>query len=121
MKRTMLFAAFAATAALTPTAPALAQSVTDGTLAEARAATARFHNVEVALDAGYAPGSPCEPGQGIHYVNMNLAFDPTLDVTTPEVLLYEPQKNGKLIEASFFSSRCVVTSMRTLVPVIHPR
>jgi len=96
MKWSMVFAAFAATAALTPTAPALATSVADGSLAEARAATARFQNVETALQAGYVQASPCEPGQGYHYVNWALAGDPALNVSTPEVLLYEPGTNGQL-------------------------
>lgn len=96
MKRTLLFTAFAATAVLTPMTPALATGVTDGTLAQARAATARFHNVERALEAGYIQASPCVPEQGYHYVNFALAADPDLDVSTPEVLLYEPGRNGKL-------------------------
>lgn len=96
MKRSLFFAAVAATAVLAPTTPALAADITDGTLAQARAATARFHNVERALAAGYVRASPCEPGQGYHYVNYALAGNPALDVSTPEVLLYEPGSNGKL-------------------------
>ena len=96
MKRSLFFAAVAATAVLAPTTPALATGITDGTLAQARAATARFHNVERAVAAGYVRASPCEPGQGYHYVNYALAGNPALDVSTPEVLLYEPGSNGKL-------------------------
>ncbi len=72
-------------------------------LAAARAATARYHRVEVAEAEGYIVGSPCvahpDPkvgGMGVHYVNPALIGDPTLDPSKPEVLVYEPQRNGAL-------------------------
>ena len=72
-------------------------------LAAARAATARYHRVEAAEADGYVVGSPCvahpDPkvgGMGIHYVHPALIGDPALDPATPEVLVYEPQKNGAL-------------------------
>lgn len=75
-------------------APASADGMSD--LAAARAASAQFHQVERALDAGYVQASPCEPGQGFHYVNPALAADPALDPLQPEVLLYAPGPSGKL-------------------------
>ena len=90
MRSTLLAAGFAATAVLASTTPALAGEITDGTLAQARAATAQFHDVDRALAAGYVQASPCEPGQGYHYVNPRLAADDDLDVSQPEVLLYVP-------------------------------
>jgi hypothetical protein len=68
-------------------------------LAEIRSATAPFHRVEVALAEGYVPVSPCVEipigGMGYHYLNGSLV-DGTVDPSRPEVLLYEPQKNGEL-------------------------
>lgn len=70
-------------------------------LAEIRAATARYHRVEVAIADGYAKAGGCValPGvgaMGIHYVNGALWNDAAFDATRPEVLVYEPQKNGRL-------------------------
>jgi hypothetical protein len=79
-------------------------------LAELRQATAQFHDIQAARDAGYTilfdpdgegPGSAClshptQGGMGEHYVNPVLLFDGgALDVSRPEALIYEPQKNGK--------------------------
>ena len=69
-------------------------------LAEVRAATARYHDVEVATAAGYVPVTPCvddEDGagaMGIHYLNPQLIG--TLDPTTPQALLYLPDADGRL-------------------------
>lgn len=70
-------------------------------LAEIRAATARYHRVEVAIADGYRSTFECvaRPGvgaMGIHYVNFALRNDAAFDATHPEVLVYEPQKNGQL-------------------------
>jgi hypothetical protein len=67
-------------------------------LAEVRQATAKYHNVQNALDDNYVPTPACVevPGlgvMGIHYVNFGL-IDGTLDPTQPENLLYVPTKNG---------------------------
>lgn len=69
-------------------------------LAAVRRATARFHRVEVALQGGYVSTGDCValPGvgaMGVHYVNRPLMGDATYDPARPEVLVYEPQKNGK--------------------------
>lgn len=76
-------------------------------LAEIRRATAQYHRVERALADGYGVGdfaiSPCVEvpalgGMGHHYVNLDLRDEDggQLDPATPEVLLYEPTKNGRL-------------------------
>ncbi len=70
-------------------------------LAAARAGTARYHQVSVAEADHYESTHECVAvpglgGMGIHYLNMGLLLDPTLDPARPEVLLYEPQKNGRL-------------------------
>lgn len=70
-------------------------------LAQVRAATARYHDVSVAEAAGYVPVSPCveEPGlgaMGIHYLNHDLLVDGVLDPAAPELLLYLPNEHGRL-------------------------
>ena len=81
-------------------------------LAQIRATTAQYHDIEVALAAGYALGSPCESraegAMGMHYPNRTLmgtrgvrgtpplvwGDDAIIDPLRPEVLLYEPQPDG---------------------------
>lgn len=76
-------------------------------LAAARAGTAQFHRVEVALQAGYVNTGECVSiptgGMGIHFVNPALMGDASFDPSRPEVLLYEPRKNGgmRLVAAEF--------------------
>lgn len=75
-------------------------------LSDARRATARFHDLDRALAAGYTlrlpelSGETCivQPGEGamgVHQVNTAL-LDATLDPRRPEVLVYEPERHGKL-------------------------
>ena len=71
-----------------------------------KAASARFHSVSQAEAAGYSgegepcvssPGAPLPPGRmGIHFPNEALLDDPAIDPLKPELLLYEPQENGRL-------------------------
>jgi hypothetical protein len=61
---------------------------------------ARFANVQVALDEGYAP-IPCVSGveggaMGIHYVNGALIEDGVVDLSKPEAVMYEPKADGSL-------------------------
>jgi hypothetical protein len=84
-----------------------------GGLAGARAATAKFHDLSVAMAAGYnirvvdVAGISCienqpEGAMGVHYVNGDLLLDnppgspPAVDALRPEALVYEPKKDGKL-------------------------
>jgi hypothetical protein len=70
-------------------------------LAAVRRATAPFHNFGKAVAAGYGVQvTPCleqlpDGAQGFHYGNPAL-IDGTVSVTEPEVLLYEPQRSGRL-------------------------
>ncbi len=68
-------------------------------LADLRAATAKYHNIEVAIADGYEQGSPCvsseDGGMGYHFVNFD-NVDGTFDPTMPEALLYEEHKNGQM-------------------------
>lgn len=68
-------------------------------LAAVRSATARFHDVDVALAEGYVSTHECAsvPGvgaMGVHYVNPPLMGDASFDPLRPEVLVYEPRKDG---------------------------
>jgi len=70
-------------------------------LAAARRATAQFHDAEAALAAGYVPASACVSvpslgTMGFHYANSAYAFDPAIDPTKPELLLYAYDEDGAL-------------------------
>ena len=83
-------------------------------LAEIRRATARFHDIDKAIAAGYTVWSPdpattacpsnSEGNMGYHRVNVSLrgsaanpaAGDAVIDLTRPEMLLYEKMANGKM-------------------------
>lgn len=65
-------------------------------LTDVRRATARYHDVNRALADGYVSTPTCVPGMGVHYVNRSLLRDPALDPTKPEMLIYEPGRNGRL-------------------------
>ena len=91
-----------------------ARSVHGQTLAAIRGGTARYHRVEQALADGYVPASPCVfqtdeddnevAAMGYHYVNFDLIEGAmpdddratVIDPSAPEILLYEPQRNGRL-------------------------
>jgi len=74
-------------------------------LAALRAATAQFHRFAAADDAEYTflfmnacmvdESTRQLGGMGYHYVNTAL-LDGTVDVSTPEALMYEPEANGQL-------------------------
>ncbi|HUF28472.1 MAG TPA: hypothetical protein VMM18_15955 [Gemmatimonadaceae bacterium] len=70
-------------------------------LAQLRAITAPFHRFEAAAKAGWGTritdcfSDPELGGMGYHYGNVDL-IDGTVDPLAPELLLYEPMKNGRL-------------------------
>ena len=70
-------------------------------VAVVRAATERFKDVAVAEAEGYALQFGCVSGpdagaMGMHFVNGPLVADGELDPTRPEIVIYEPQPNGRL-------------------------
>jgi hypothetical protein len=80
--------------------PSFSAAATSGaTFAEVRSATARYHQVDVALADGYVADTPCiynaPGGRGHIYTNIPLV-DGVVDASRPELLLYEPTKNGRL-------------------------
>ena len=70
-------------------------------IARLRDRTASFHEFETAARAGWGAqitgcfSDPNLGGMGYHYGKVSL-IDGTLNVLEPELLLYEPQKNGRL-------------------------
>jgi len=78
-------------------------------LAEARAATARYHDVGAALADGFIPVGPCVavPGlgaMGTHYANFMRLFDASVNAAEPEFLLYAPDAGGRqrLVALEYF-------------------
>lgn len=66
-----------------------------------REATERFRDVSVAEAEGYALMFGCVSGgdtgaMGLHYVNLPLVGDGVLDASRPEIVIYEPQPDGRL-------------------------
>ncbi|MBA2742176.1 MAG: hypothetical protein H0U46_09220 [Actinobacteria bacterium] len=79
-------------------------------LAQVRRVTARFHDLDAALEAGYELGwvngagiriitgcvaHPTAGAMGYHYFNAELMDDNAVDALEPEVLVYESGPNGK--------------------------
>jgi hypothetical protein len=100
-------------AAASPAAPAAAHEHAASAgrpsavqVARMRAATATFHNIANAEDAGYGllhdvAGLTCiampgEGGMGVHFVKGPLVADPGLDIRHPEALVYAPDRDGTL-------------------------
>ena len=83
--------------------PALASSSVQSNLAQVRRATAKYHDPQVAMAAGYnfVPGldycfdNPGVGGMGYHLINTNL-IDNKVDPLKPEALVYAPGPNGQL-------------------------
>ena len=66
-----------------------------------RQSTERFRDVRVAEGEGYALLFGCVSGpdfgaMGMHFVNLPLVTDGEIDATRPEIVIYEPLKDGRL-------------------------
>ncbi len=73
-----------------------------------RDSTERFKDVAIAQAEGYGLQFGCVSGadwgaMGLHYVNFPLVMDGELDATRPEIVIYEPARNGsvRLIGADY--------------------
>jgi hypothetical protein len=88
--------AFVPTLAAAADAPA---ATSEPALASVRAATVRYHDLEVALADGFVPASDCVDSpagaMGFHYLNP-ARLDTELVLDEPEVLLYERGRDGRL-------------------------
>jgi hypothetical protein len=77
------------------------QKTASGLVRVVREATERFQNVAVAEAEGYASQFGCVSGgdygaMGMHFVNGALVGDGEINARRPEIVIYEPQPNGKL-------------------------
>jgi hypothetical protein len=85
--------------------PLLAQQV-----AQARAATAKYHDVAVAVADGFVSTGVCAEvpvlgAIGVHYVNQQRLFDPAVSIDEPEILIYLPQDGEpKLVAVEYFQA-----------------
>ena len=78
-------------------------------LAQVRAGTALYHDLDVALGDGYGPLHTCTDensglgAMGQHYVRGDLVGDLEFDLSKPEVLVYEPTRDGgsRLVAVEF--------------------
>ena len=98
MNRMLLPAALLA-AALPLAATAGEDSRFNREITQLRLATAPFHSLENAMDAGWdVELTPClsspEGGMGFHYVNGDVLLDDTVDPLRPELLVYAPTPSG---------------------------
>jgi hypothetical protein len=105
MKKRTLLLALAVLPVLVAVGVAVAASAFDG----AKSSTARFHDIDQAIAAGYEvkvadlAGVECiaDPGgsgsMGVHMLNPNLLFDGgVIAADEPELLVYEPRNDGTL-------------------------
>jgi hypothetical protein len=65
-----------------------------------RDATRRYRDVTLAEAEGYqlhfgCVSAPDEGAMGLHFVNMSLVGDGTLEAERPEIVIYEPRPNGR--------------------------
>ena len=66
-----------------------------------RAATARFVDINVAIQEQWKPATPCVSGpnggaMGVHFVLTARIGDGKLDANEPEALIYEPRPDGSM-------------------------
>jgi hypothetical protein len=96
-------------ALLVPVLAATGIAVAAGAFDGAKSSTARFHDLDQAVAAGYSvkvadlAGIECieDPAgtgtMGVHMLNPALLFDEgVIDAEQPELLVYEPRNNGTL-------------------------
>ncbi|HET9532250.1 MAG TPA: hypothetical protein VFQ92_17960 [Blastocatellia bacterium] len=72
-------------------------AITQRELAQARRATARYHDIEQAEADGYVNFNLYESGEGFHYIKFSL-IDDKFDPAQPEMLLYSPVPGEDRIE-----------------------
>ena len=94
-------------AATSPQLTTLPGTKTDGAIATLQRVTARYHDLNVALDDQFVLLHPCEnrPGEGpvgIVYVNVARLLDGVIDPGLPDALIYEPgSPRPKLVAVEF--------------------
>jgi len=79
-------------------------------VARARRATAKYHDVAVAMRDGYQRLGPCvskgDTAVGYHYTNLELVNDGVVDAEKPEILIYFPSRQGglRLVALEYFKA-----------------
>ena len=63
-------------------------------LSRVRAATAKYHSLDKAIEDGYADIDVYEPHMGWHYLKADF-LDADFDMEKPELLVYAPWPNGE--------------------------
>ena len=91
-----------------------------------RDATERFRDVAVAEAEGYTLQFGCVSGpdygaMGLHFVKGSLVGDDVLDPANPEIVIYEPTRDGRvrLIGADFLVLKDVWDSTHTAPPQLQ--
>ncbi|GIU70745.1 MAG: hypothetical protein KatS3mg003_0224 [Candidatus Nitrosocaldaceae archaeon] len=86
-------------------------------LIELKLETVDYKDVSVAENNNYQSTIECVENMGIHYINDELASDLEVDEMNPEIILYEPKKNGdfRLTGVEYFVPAMVETE-EGLVP-----
>jgi hypothetical protein len=96
--RTLAFLSLAVAAAVVHAGKTKAAG--DPIVDHVRAANDRFQDVAIAVAEGYAPSgcaSSLDGGaMGVRYVNAAYLKDGQIDIKRPQVVMYEPQPDGKL-------------------------
>lgn len=89
-------------------------------LAQVRAATAKYHEVNEALLDDYVPVGGCValptgPAMGIHYVNFQ-KVDGEININEPEILVYAPDTDGelRLVAVEYMIPKGLVTELPEL-------
>lgn len=89
-------------------------------LAQVRAATAKYHDVDEALLDGYVPVGGCValptgPAMGVHYVNIQ-KVDGEINVNDPEILVYSPEADGglRLVAVEYMIPKVLVSDLPEL-------
>lgn len=97
-------AVLALTAAPSAAAPGAPGAQTNKALAQIRQATHQYHDVDTAIEAGYAVDEHCVPEMGHHYVNGSLV-DAAVNPEHPEAVLYAPTDDGlELVAVEYLST-----------------
>jgi len=94
-------AAFGLFTSLSMGAAATALLNSDSLIDVVRVSTAQYRDPAAASDAGWLSAQSCVSGpqegaMGVHFLNGALVGDGELDAATPEALVYEPLRNGRM-------------------------
>lgn len=115
-------------AAVTALAPPGAADVKGSELAAVRAATARYHDVQAAIDDGYTLlDAPCfdspAGGMGVHYTNggpQGSGFDNVVEATEPDSLVYEVTDHGlRLVAVEYIAAGLGADDLSVLGQPLH--